>query len=186
MSLIKCPECTSEISDQAYSCPSCGFPLKKENIENHNEIIEEEVEEDEYNLSWQEYSIKYKISEDAIDKLIATGYLKAKVNTKGIYVKDRPPTGVNFKNEIINDMWNGYLDLWMAYWVFGVFLGGVLVFILVLLFGKAGALLFLPYNIWVTVSIWRCAPNTEWLGWTYIARILSVFGALSVFSVFAN
>ena len=27
--LIKCPECNREISDQAVSCPHCGFPLKK-------------------------------------------------------------------------------------------------------------------------------------------------------------
>jgi hypothetical protein len=27
MSLISCPECNSEISDQASNCPHCGFPL---------------------------------------------------------------------------------------------------------------------------------------------------------------
>ena len=26
--LIKCPECNREISDQAYSCPFCGYPIK--------------------------------------------------------------------------------------------------------------------------------------------------------------
>ena len=29
MALIKCPECGREISDQAVSCPHCGFPLSK-------------------------------------------------------------------------------------------------------------------------------------------------------------
>ena len=29
MALIKCPECQREISDQAVSCPHCGFPLAK-------------------------------------------------------------------------------------------------------------------------------------------------------------
>ena len=29
MSLIKCPECNREISDQANSCPYCGFPISK-------------------------------------------------------------------------------------------------------------------------------------------------------------
>lgn len=29
MALIKCVECNKEISDQALSCPYCGFPLKK-------------------------------------------------------------------------------------------------------------------------------------------------------------
>ena len=30
MSLIKCPECGKEVSDQASSCPNCGCPLKEE------------------------------------------------------------------------------------------------------------------------------------------------------------
>ena len=28
MALINCPECNHEISDQAQSCPHCGYPLK--------------------------------------------------------------------------------------------------------------------------------------------------------------
>jgi len=28
MALIKCPECSNEVSDQAASCPKCGYPLK--------------------------------------------------------------------------------------------------------------------------------------------------------------
>lgn len=27
MALIKCPECGKEISDQAQSCPNCGYPI---------------------------------------------------------------------------------------------------------------------------------------------------------------
>jgi uncharacterized OB-fold protein len=30
MALVKCPECSSEVSDKAESCPKCGFPLAKE------------------------------------------------------------------------------------------------------------------------------------------------------------
>ena len=29
MSLISCPECNKQFSDQAHSCPSCGYPLRK-------------------------------------------------------------------------------------------------------------------------------------------------------------
>jgi ribosomal protein L7/L12 len=28
MALIKCPECSNEISDQAASCPKCGYPVQ--------------------------------------------------------------------------------------------------------------------------------------------------------------
>lgn len=29
MSLIKCPECSKEVSDQTDKCPHCGYPLSK-------------------------------------------------------------------------------------------------------------------------------------------------------------
>lgn len=29
MALIKCPECSREISDKAAACPHCGFPISK-------------------------------------------------------------------------------------------------------------------------------------------------------------
>ena len=29
MSMIKCPECEKEISDQTYKCPNCGVVIKK-------------------------------------------------------------------------------------------------------------------------------------------------------------
>ena len=32
MALINCPECSSEISDQAASCPHCGFPMREEPV----------------------------------------------------------------------------------------------------------------------------------------------------------
>lgn len=28
MALLKCPECSGTISDQAITCPHCGYPLK--------------------------------------------------------------------------------------------------------------------------------------------------------------
>ena len=33
MALVKCPECSKQISDQAENCPSCGYSIKKENSE---------------------------------------------------------------------------------------------------------------------------------------------------------
>ncbi len=29
MPLFKCPECSNEVSDGAFTCPNCGFALKK-------------------------------------------------------------------------------------------------------------------------------------------------------------
>lgn len=33
MALIQCPECDTEISDTAQSCPKCGYPIKKKKTE---------------------------------------------------------------------------------------------------------------------------------------------------------
>ena len=30
MPLTKCPECSHDVSDQARTCPSCGYPLKEQ------------------------------------------------------------------------------------------------------------------------------------------------------------
>ncbi len=30
MALISCPECSKQISDQSYSCPHCGYPMKQQ------------------------------------------------------------------------------------------------------------------------------------------------------------
>ena len=35
MALINCPECGKEISDSAYACPHCGFPLNKATVDEH-------------------------------------------------------------------------------------------------------------------------------------------------------
>lgn len=34
MALIKCPECSREISDKASTCPNCGFPIAKIQVSN--------------------------------------------------------------------------------------------------------------------------------------------------------
>jgi len=46
MALIKCPECQSEISDQALTCPRCGFPLKKgaSSESDANKIVEKKIQ----------------------------------------------------------------------------------------------------------------------------------------------
>lgn len=32
MALITCPECSGKVSDKAYSCPHCGFPMQRQRI----------------------------------------------------------------------------------------------------------------------------------------------------------
>ena len=39
MPLIKCPECSSQVSDQAPSCPSCGFPINTALVEQKPQAV---------------------------------------------------------------------------------------------------------------------------------------------------
>ncbi|QNP49472.1 zinc ribbon domain-containing protein [Diaphorobacter aerolatus] len=37
MALVKCPECGREISTQAATCPSCGYPMRAQPGEGRNQ-----------------------------------------------------------------------------------------------------------------------------------------------------
>lgn len=52
MALIKCPECGKEVSDQAESCPNCGYPIfGKVNKYKENNGDENKEKEDQQNVS---------------------------------------------------------------------------------------------------------------------------------------
>ena len=42
MALIVCPECGKQVSDQAESCPHCGYPVPKYIAEQKNQVELEE------------------------------------------------------------------------------------------------------------------------------------------------
>ena len=39
MALIKCKECEHSISDKAYACPQCGYPMERDGITTKSEIV---------------------------------------------------------------------------------------------------------------------------------------------------
>lgn len=39
MALIKCPECGADVSDKAMSCPKCGYPINKIEIETEDDRV---------------------------------------------------------------------------------------------------------------------------------------------------
>ena len=43
MALVYCPECDSQVSDQAIACPKCGYPIAK-----NKERVEEYQYEKQY------------------------------------------------------------------------------------------------------------------------------------------
>lgn len=58
MALIKCPECEKEVSDKAYSCPFCGFPLS-DYLEEQEEIIYEQERQLNIDKRKNEYEREY-------------------------------------------------------------------------------------------------------------------------------
>jgi uncharacterized BrkB/YihY/UPF0761 family membrane protein len=102
---------------------------------------------------------------------------------------DEPP------DPVLPRCWHGREKLWIVFWAYGVFgTGTVLASILAMIFiglqvgllfapqdteggyygamtGMAlGAMVAVPYLIWMTVSLWRCAPNVENPVWTRLMR----------------
>lgn len=39
MAIIKCPECGQDVSDKATSCPKCGYPINKIEIETEEDRV---------------------------------------------------------------------------------------------------------------------------------------------------
>ncbi|MEQ8506606.1 MAG: hypothetical protein RIB80_14875 [Rhodospirillales bacterium] len=102
---------------------------------------------------------------------------------------DEPP------EPILRKCWHGRERLWIVFWAYGVFGMGVVIasslaMILIglqigLLFAPQdtqggyygaitgmvlGSFLAVPYLIWMTVSLWRCAPNCENQIWADLMR----------------
>jgi len=107
------------------------------------------------------------------------------------------------KSNFIKRCWTGTARLWQAYWLVGV-LGQ---FVVMLLWTAVtypfwrgpqdnwwtyivGAVLFLAYLIFASVSIWRCAPNASNPAWGALAKtvlVLSwVYGLFSVWRVLSQ
>jgi hypothetical protein len=81
--------------------------------------------------------------------------------------------------------WNGKASLASAYWILG-FLGNLVLTVIYKLIAVQessllNAILLLisaTYSVFTCISIWRCAWNTSWKGWGYIARAFIAIGAI--------
>lgn len=102
---------------------------------------------------------------------------------------DEPP------DPVLRRCWEGREKLWVVFWAYGVFGSGVIIAgsLALVLIGLQigllvapsdtdgglvggiigivlGAMAALPYLIWMTVSLWRCAPNCERKIWGQLVR----------------
>ena len=102
-----------------------------------------------------------------------------------------PLTGVREAGDVmdrgrVRRAWNGDTRLWKAFWLyfvlglnFGVLIAGYV-------FGLVGFpyfavwIVIAPAVVWAAVSVWRCAFNSRWRGWGYIARAVLIVQLLGI------
>jgi hypothetical protein len=89
---------------------------------------------------------------------------------------------MNFFKELtrfIGEYWRGERPLWAAFWLWGVLFYPLTYYSAEYILGESFLfyLFAITYSIWINVSIWRCARNSEAI-WRILARIIVV---LSVF-----
>jgi len=86
----------------------------------------------------------------------------------------------------VRSAWSGDAPLWKAFWLYFVMglTSGVL--IAGCLFGLVGIpcfavwIVIAPAGVWAAVSVWRCAFNSRWRGWGYLARAVLIMQLLGI------
>ena len=123
---------------------------------------------------------------------VAYEVIEAELESRGVAIPQRPEATAapQVRPQSLRAHWNGQASLASAYWLIGV-LGGVVFSVLFNLLASSpiALLIFLvwvPYTVFALVSIWRCAWNTSWKGWGYIARALVLLNVLSVLGALAS
>ena len=92
----------------------------------------------------------------------------------------------------ITQYWNGDGPLWRIFWIWGVIGSWILAGLFALGAANFGvtwglflvaAVVMVAYTIWILISVWRCADNTQEKHWSPISRALTVAWALNVLFV---
>jgi len=94
---------------------------------------------------------------------------------------------------IFADSWHGREKLWVVFWIYNLLAGYILETIVGFFADNSYIalivyiIIFVPWSIWTTVSLWRCAYNTEIEVLGHLVRGLIIIGILStvVFIVIA-
>ena len=123
---------------------------------------------------------------------LAYNVLNSELSNRGLIIPERPAPTSNTpqRPQTLAAHWHGHASLASAFWIIG-FAGGMIFriafhllqetpFVLLVLFA------WIPYTIFALVSIWKCAWNTSWKGWGYLARtLITLQVALAIFAVIA-
>lgn len=86
------------------------------------------------------------------------------------------------------DAYNGKEPLWRVFWLYGVFFSTVVTTLFLwvvsqdihfLAIDQVLVIAFIPYTVWLLISIWRCAFNVSQELYGHIGRALTVAWALN-------
>lgn len=123
---------------------------------------------------------------------VAYDVLKEELAHRGNPIPERSKVPAVFKNkpQSLTAHWKGEASLASAYWLIGV-LGGMVFSLLSIMLASSSAILlvfiaWIPYSIFALVSIWRCAWNSSWRGWGYLARSVVVVNILYFANLFLD
>ena len=144
-----------------------------------------EVDKDEMARTFSDLTDEELLRRHASGELTDIGYsiLERELTGRGINIPRRPleteiPIG---RPHSLRAHWEGKASLASAYWFLWVIGSNVLGFVLGLLstfvdIQRAHFIsvillsVFAAYVVFAGISVWRCAWNTSWKGWGYIAR----------------
>ena len=96
------------------------------------------------------------------------------------------------QNNFILYYLNGEGPLWKLFWLWGVVLSWILFglfYFAATTFGISWGLfvisgvIMLPYTIWLLVSIWMCADNTNHDFWSRASRFVTIIWSLNIGAV---
>ena len=119
---------------------------------------------------------------------VAYNTLEMELSRRGVSIPERTveetaPLEGGFPS--LRSYWGGKASLASAYWLLGG-LGNLVLTVIYkliatqesLLLNSISLLIYIIYSVFTSISIWRCAWNTSWKGWGYIARAFIAIGAI--------
>ncbi len=115
--------------------------------------------------------------------------LEAELKNRAIPIPTRPDVSKVSagRPQSLRAHWDGRASLASAYWFVGVLGSLVLSFVVYFIdllgwpsLSIAVRVMFVAYIVFALVSVWRCAWNTSWKPWGYIARTIVALNLIGI------
>ena len=87
------------------------------------------------------------------------------------------------RRNFVASCWRGDGPLWLVFWIYGVLLSTIVTGLFLALLATEDSIpgleqflfvAFIPYTVWILVSIWRCAFNVENKIYGHVAQALTI------------